>query len=105
MFARLCRGYALILHGRVAEGVALLDEVMVSAKCQRNVSETSAGRALIRQRQIPLPAAKERQQMPGDARQHSGSFQTWWWVAAAAWIAALVVVVASCLLEAGPGWS
>ena len=30
MFARLCRGYALILQGRVAEGVALLDEVMVS---------------------------------------------------------------------------
>ena len=30
MFARLCRGYALILQGRVAAGVALLDEVMVS---------------------------------------------------------------------------
>ena len=30
MFARLCRGYALILQGRVADGVALLDEVMVS---------------------------------------------------------------------------
>jgi DNA-binding CsgD family transcriptional regulator len=30
MFARLCRGDALILQGRVAEGVALLDEVMVS---------------------------------------------------------------------------
>jgi DNA-binding NarL/FixJ family response regulator len=30
MFARLCRGYALILQGRVAEGVALLDEVMVA---------------------------------------------------------------------------
>ena len=30
MFARLCGGYALILQGRVAEGVALLDEVMVS---------------------------------------------------------------------------
>ena len=29
-FARLCRGYALILQGRVAEGIALLDEVMVS---------------------------------------------------------------------------
>ncbi|MGH2753151.1 MAG: LuxR C-terminal-related transcriptional regulator [Actinomycetota bacterium] len=29
-FARLCRGYALILQGRVAEGMALLDEVMVS---------------------------------------------------------------------------
>jgi DNA-binding NarL/FixJ family response regulator len=30
MFARLGRGYALILEGRVAEGMALLDEVMVS---------------------------------------------------------------------------
>jgi DNA-binding NarL/FixJ family response regulator len=30
MFARLGGGYALILQGRVAEGVALLDEVMVS---------------------------------------------------------------------------
>jgi DNA-binding CsgD family transcriptional regulator len=30
MFAWLCRGYALILQGRVAEGVALLDEVMVA---------------------------------------------------------------------------
>jgi DNA-binding NarL/FixJ family response regulator len=30
MFARMCRGYALILEGRVAEGMALLDEVMVS---------------------------------------------------------------------------
>ena len=30
MFARLCRGYALILQGRVAEGMALLDEAMVS---------------------------------------------------------------------------
>jgi DNA-binding CsgD family transcriptional regulator len=30
MFARLCRGYALILQGRVTEGVALLDEVMVA---------------------------------------------------------------------------
>ena len=30
MFARLCRGYALILEGRVEEGMALLDEVMVS---------------------------------------------------------------------------
>src|SRR5919197_2408755 len=29
-FARLCCGYALILQGRVAEGIALLDEVMVS---------------------------------------------------------------------------
>jgi DNA-binding CsgD family transcriptional regulator len=30
MFARLCRGYALILQGRVADGLELLDEVMVS---------------------------------------------------------------------------
>jgi DNA-binding NarL/FixJ family response regulator len=30
MFARLGRGYGLILQGRVAEGMALLDEVMVS---------------------------------------------------------------------------
>jgi len=30
MFARLCRGDALILEGRAAEGMALLDEVMVS---------------------------------------------------------------------------
>jgi DNA-binding NarL/FixJ family response regulator len=30
MFARLGRGYALILQGRVAEGMALLDEAMVS---------------------------------------------------------------------------
>ena len=30
MFARLCRGYALIFAGRAAEGMVLLDEVMVS---------------------------------------------------------------------------
>jgi hypothetical protein len=30
MFARLGRGYSLILQGRVAEGMALLDEVMIS---------------------------------------------------------------------------
>jgi len=30
MFARLCRGYMLILDGRVADGMVLLDEVMVS---------------------------------------------------------------------------
>ena len=30
MFARLGRGYSLILQGRIAEGMALLDEVMVS---------------------------------------------------------------------------
>ena len=29
-FARLCRGYALILRGEIADGMALLDEVMVS---------------------------------------------------------------------------
>jgi DNA-binding CsgD family transcriptional regulator len=30
MFARLCRGYSLIHQGRAAEGMALLDEVMVA---------------------------------------------------------------------------
>ena len=30
MFARLCRGYALILQGRVGDGTRLLDEVMVA---------------------------------------------------------------------------
>lgn len=30
MFARLCCGYSLILQGQLAEGMALLDEVMVS---------------------------------------------------------------------------
>jgi DNA-binding NarL/FixJ family response regulator len=30
MFARLCRGYVLTLDGRVADGMVLLDEVMVS---------------------------------------------------------------------------
>jgi DNA-binding CsgD family transcriptional regulator len=30
VFARLCHGYALILQGQIAEGVALLDEVMVA---------------------------------------------------------------------------
>jgi DNA-binding CsgD family transcriptional regulator len=30
MFARLCRGYSLILQGRLGEGRVLLDEVMVS---------------------------------------------------------------------------
>lgn len=30
MFARLCRGYALILQGRIGEGAVLLDEAMVS---------------------------------------------------------------------------
>jgi DNA-binding CsgD family transcriptional regulator len=30
MFARLCRGYALILKGRISDGTALLDEAMVA---------------------------------------------------------------------------
>lgn len=30
MFARMCSGYALVLDGRIAEGMALLDEVMVA---------------------------------------------------------------------------
>ena len=30
MFARLGRGHSLILQGRIAEGMALLDEVMVA---------------------------------------------------------------------------
>ncbi len=30
MFAQLCRGYALVLQGHIAEGMALLDEAMVS---------------------------------------------------------------------------
>src|SRR5688572_20741137 len=34
MFARLCRGYALILQGQIAEGVALLDEAMVSVTAE-----------------------------------------------------------------------
>jgi DNA-binding NarL/FixJ family response regulator len=42
MFARLCRGYALILEGRVAEGMALLDEVMVSVTADE-VAPTLAG--------------------------------------------------------------
>jgi DNA-binding NarL/FixJ family response regulator len=42
MFARLCRGYALILDGRVAEGMALLDEVMVSVTADE-VSPMLAG--------------------------------------------------------------
>ena len=44
MFARLCRGYALILEGRVAEGMALLDEVMVSVTADE-VSPMLAGLA------------------------------------------------------------
>ena len=42
MFARLCRGYALILEGRVGEGMALLDEVMVSVTADE-VSPMLAG--------------------------------------------------------------
>ncbi|MCI0635906.1 MAG: DNA-binding response regulator, partial [Actinobacteria bacterium] len=42
MFARLCRGYSLILQGRVAEGMALLDEVMVSVTADE-VSPLLAG--------------------------------------------------------------
>ena len=42
MFAQLCRGYALILEGRVAEGMALLDEVMVSVTADE-VSPLLAG--------------------------------------------------------------
>jgi DNA-binding NarL/FixJ family response regulator len=42
MFARLCRGYVLILEGRVADGMALLDEVMVSVIADE-VAPTLAG--------------------------------------------------------------
>jgi DNA-binding NarL/FixJ family response regulator len=42
MFARMCRGYALILDGRVADGMALLDEVMVSVTADE-VAPTLAG--------------------------------------------------------------
>jgi tetratricopeptide (TPR) repeat protein len=42
MFARMCRGYALILEGRVADGMALLDEVMVSVTADE-VAPTLAG--------------------------------------------------------------
>jgi DNA-binding CsgD family transcriptional regulator len=42
MFARMCRGYALILEGRVAEGMALLDEAMVSVTADE-VAPTLAG--------------------------------------------------------------
>jgi len=41
-FARLCQGDALILHGRIAEGLALLDEVMVSVTADE-VSPMLAG--------------------------------------------------------------
>jgi ATP/maltotriose-dependent transcriptional regulator MalT len=42
MFARLCLGASLILQGRVAEGMALLDEVMVSVTADE-VSPLLAG--------------------------------------------------------------
>jgi DNA-binding NarL/FixJ family response regulator len=42
VFARLGRGYALILQGRVAEGMALLDEIMVSVTADE-VSPMLAG--------------------------------------------------------------
>ncbi len=42
MFARLCRGCALILEGRAAEAMALLDEVMVSVTADE-VSPMLAG--------------------------------------------------------------
>jgi DNA-binding NarL/FixJ family response regulator len=42
MFARLCRGYALIYRGQVAEGMALLDDVMVSVTADE-VSPLLAG--------------------------------------------------------------
>jgi DNA-binding NarL/FixJ family response regulator len=42
MFARLGRGYSLILQGRVVEGMALLDEVMVSVTADE-VSPMLAG--------------------------------------------------------------
>ena len=42
MFARLCRGYSLILLGRTADGVALLDETMVAVTADE-VSPVLAG--------------------------------------------------------------
>ena len=45
MFARLGRGYSLILQERVAEGMALLDEVMVSVTADE-VTPMLAGIAL-----------------------------------------------------------
>lgn len=42
MFARLCRGYALILQGRRVEGMGLIDEVMVSVTADE-VSPMLAG--------------------------------------------------------------
>lgn len=42
MFARICRGYALILEGRLADGMALLDEAMVSVTADE-VAPTLAG--------------------------------------------------------------
>ena len=42
MFARLCRGQSLILQGRISEGMALLDEVMVAVTADE-VSPVLAG--------------------------------------------------------------
>ncbi len=42
MFARMCRGCALILEGRIADGMALLDEVMASVTADE-VAPTLAG--------------------------------------------------------------
>jgi len=42
MFARICRGYALILEGHLADGMALLDEAMVSVTAGE-VAPTLAG--------------------------------------------------------------
>ena len=46
MFARLGRGYALILQGRIADGMALLDEVMVSGHGRRGGADPRGDRLL-----------------------------------------------------------